>query len=184
MKLSLRWAVVAGVAMANALVFGLGVAWIAPSIDQGIARGRDSYLSEVAARLRGHLNPSGEPQAEGFLRWDGWRDFEDVMLVQLPELTDPSQLGQLGLMLNPRGSWRRGVDSPSMRSWAPPGSPPARTAASKRRAGSSVRAQRRWPPVGRRVGGLARSGGAFVVVAASCRGSPFRSACSPRSRSW
>ncbi|MEZ6005724.1 MAG: ATP-binding protein [Planctomycetota bacterium] len=112
MKLSLRWAVVAGVAMANALVFGLGVAWIAPSIDQGIARGRDSYLSEVAARLRGHLNPSGELQAEGFLRWDGWRDFEDVMLVQLPELTDPSQLGQLGLMLNPRGAWRRGVDFP------------------------------------------------------------------------
>ncbi|HPF14744.1 MAG TPA: HAMP domain-containing protein, partial [Planctomycetota bacterium] len=112
MRIPLRWGIMLGVALANGLVFGLGLAWMAPRVERDAAQLRDSYAALVEDQLRSHLSPKGELWAAGLLSWNGWGAFEDVLLVHLPELAQPGQERGQGLLLNPRGSRHRGVDFP------------------------------------------------------------------------
>ncbi len=112
MNISLRWALIVGVALANALVFGLGVAWMSTRVEQENAKLFAGYESMVSANLAANMNPEGQIWSAGLLAWPGWPAYQDVMLVHLPELSDPRRAGDVGLMLNPKGAWHRSVDFP------------------------------------------------------------------------
>lgn len=112
MKISLRWTLILGVALANALVFGLGVAWLSTRVELENKKLFAGYESMVSANLAANMNPAGQIWSAGLLAWPGWPAYQDVLLVHLPELRDPRRAGDVGLMLNPKGSWHRGVDFP------------------------------------------------------------------------
>ena len=112
MKFSLRWTLILGVALANALVFGLGVAWMSSRVEQESDKLFAGYESMVSATLAANMTPEGQIWSAGLLAWSGWPAYQDVLLVHLPELKDPSRAGDVGLMLNPNGTWGRGIDFP------------------------------------------------------------------------
>ncbi len=85
MNRSLRVSVILFVAVANLVVFGAGFVWLTGSLSRYRRGQEEDFTSLLVERLQ-NLIDARSIQASGILRWSYWEEFEDAVVVHLPEL--------------------------------------------------------------------------------------------------
>jgi signal transduction histidine kinase len=113
MRLRLRFTLV--LVIVNAVVLGALAWWASTDANQrslhNIKRQR-RYGELLAERLSSYFEPGAATEVADILAWDGWEDFEEVLVVDYRILDVDGQPVPIGAFLNPNGSRHRGGDFP------------------------------------------------------------------------
>jgi signal transduction histidine kinase len=109
-RLRLQLRVLLLVAVANVLVFGAGLAFLALRLSED----RRALVAEFAEQLAYTLEPTirsgGELEVAQLLRWPSWRRFEDAIILSEPwDIGPEGAVVPRGAFLNPVGRGRRSV---------------------------------------------------------------------------
>ncbi len=94
MNRSLRVSVILFVSVANLLVFGAGFVWLTGSLSRHRRAQEEDFTSLLVERLQ-NLIDARSIQASGILRWSYWEQFEDAVVVHLPETTPSTPASEL-----------------------------------------------------------------------------------------
>jgi signal transduction histidine kinase len=111
---SLRVSVILFVSVANLLVFGAGFVWLTGSLSRHRRAQEEDFTSLLVERLQ-NLIDARSIQASGILRWTYWEQFEDAVVVHLPdpaETTPRSELAPSTPLLPISQTERAGMQSP------------------------------------------------------------------------
>jgi signal transduction histidine kinase len=103
MRLRLRFTLV--LLLVNAVVLG-GLAWWA-STDESAREKRRQSLAEVTERLSNRFEQEETKGLRDILDWEGWRDFDEALLVDNRVLELDGNVVPVGAFLNPKGSRHR-----------------------------------------------------------------------------
>jgi signal transduction histidine kinase len=112
MKLSLRWRILASIALINTLIFGIGLVFLARDLEKERGRVSDQLNQVIASLVVPLIDAQGDIAVGPILRSSAWRSFQDVMIVRAKFEEDhgTGNVRPLGAWLNPLGRLdRRGA---------------------------------------------------------------------------
>lgn len=108
MIVSLRWRILALIALINVVTFGLGLVFLARDLDRERARISEELNTVIASLVVPMIDSEGGIAVTPILRSTAWRSFDDVLLVRAKFETDSNGIVHPGgAYLNPLGRLRR-----------------------------------------------------------------------------
>ncbi|MDZ4774237.1 MAG: HAMP domain-containing sensor histidine kinase [Planctomycetota bacterium] len=108
MNLSLRWRILALIAVINLITFGVGFVVLVGELERDRARISDQLNTVIASLVVPMIDSEGGITVTPILRSTAWRSFEDVTLVRARFDVDArGELHPRGAYLNPLGRYRR-----------------------------------------------------------------------------
>ncbi|MBL8858516.1 MAG: HAMP domain-containing histidine kinase [Planctomycetes bacterium] len=108
MYISLRWRILALIAVINVITFGIGLVVLARDLEHERARISEELNTVIASLVVPMIDSEGGIAVTPILRSTAWRSFEDVTLVRARFDVDArGDLRPLGAYLNPLGRYGR-----------------------------------------------------------------------------
>lgn len=108
MYVSLRWRILALIAVINVITFGIGLVVLARDLERERSRLSDELNNVIASLVVPMIDSEGGIAVTPILRSPAWRSFEDVTLVRARfDVDSRGDLHPRGAYLNPLGRYRR-----------------------------------------------------------------------------